>query len=62
MAEGTSGHPILTYLTFVVPAMLLVLAVVFDASVFFMIMTILWLGVAFGVLYLPLVGDNGSRA
>ncbi len=62
MAEGTSGHPILTYLTFVVPALLLVLAVVFDASILFMIMTILWLGVAFGVLYLPLVGDNGSRA
>jgi hypothetical protein len=62
MAEGMSGHPILMYLTFVLPVILLALGVVFEASVFLIILTILWLGVAFGVLYLPLAGDDGVRA
>lgn len=62
MAEGMSGHPILTYLTFALPAILLVLGIVFKANVFLMIVTILWLCVAFGILYLPLAGDNGSKA
>lgn len=62
MAEGISGHPIIAYLTFVVPIVLLVLGIVFDASVFLLIMTILWLGLAFAVLYLPLASDDASRA
>lgn len=62
MAEGMSGHPILAYLTFVLPIALLVLWVAIGASVFLIIMTILWLATAFGVLYLPLAGDDSSRA
>lgn len=62
MAEGISGHPIIAYLTFVMPIVLLVLGMIFDANVFLMIMTILWLGVAFAVLYLPLASDGGTRA
>jgi hypothetical protein len=62
MAEGMSGHPILAYLTFVVPVALLVIWVAIGASVFLIIMTILWLATAFGVLYLPLASDDGSKA
>lgn len=62
MAEGMSGHPILAYLTFVLPIILLVLAIVFNASVLLIILTILWLGTAFAVLYLPLADDDGSKA
>lgn len=62
MAEGMSGHPILAYLTFVLPIVLLVLWIAIGASVFLIIMTILWLATAFGVLYLPLAGDDSSRA
>jgi len=61
MADGISGHPILAYLTFVLPVLLLVLGLVFHASVFLIIMAILWLGVSFTVLYLPLAGDDVSR-
>ncbi|HIJ16619.1 MAG TPA: hypothetical protein HA364_02415 [Thermoplasmata archaeon] len=61
MADGISGHPILAYLTFAMPAILLVLGLVFHASVFLIIMTILWLGIGFTVLYLPLASDDGSR-
>ncbi len=62
MAEGMSGHPILAYLTFVLPVVLLVLWVAIGANVFLIIMTILWLATAFGVIYLPLAGDESSRA
>lgn len=62
MAEGLSGHPILTYFIFVLPAILLVLEIMLDANVFLISMTVLWFGVAFGILYLPLAGDNGSKA
>lgn len=62
MAEGMSGHPILAYLTFVLPIVLLVLWVAIGANVFLIIMTILWLATAFGVIYLPLAGDDSSRA
>ena len=62
MADGISDHPILAYLTFVLPVVLLALAIVFDAGLLLIILTILWLGTAFAVLYLPLSGDNGSKA
>lgn len=62
MAEGISGHPILTYLTFALPAILLVAGILLGANVFLLIVTIMWLGTAFAVLYLPLAGDDGSQA
>lgn len=62
MAEELSKHPILAYVTFVLPAVLLALEVMTGANVFLMALTILWFGVSFGVLYLPLVDDKGSRA
>lgn len=62
MAEGMSGHPIIAYLTFVLPMALLALGVVVGASILLIVLDILWLGVAFGVLYLPLAGDERSRA
>lgn len=61
-AEGIYGHPILAYLTFVLPVVLLILAIVFSASVLLIILTILWLATAFSVLYLPLAGDDSSKA
>lgn len=62
MAEGMSGHPIIAYLTFVLPMALLALGIVVGASILLIVLDILWLGVAFGVLYLPLAGDERSRA
>lgn len=62
MAEGLTKHPILAYFTFVLPAILLVLEIMVGANVFVLALTLLWFGVAFGVLYLPLAGDNGSKA
>jgi len=60
MAEKLSEHPILLYLTFVLPMLLLVLGVMFNASVFQLMVLVAWLGVAIVVLFLPIASDNGS--
>jgi len=60
MAEKLSEHPILLYLTFVLPMLLLALGVIFDASVFQLMVLVAWLGVAIVVLFLPIASDNGS--
>jgi hypothetical protein len=60
MAEKLSEHPILLYLTFVLPMLLLALGVIFNASVFQLMVLVAWLGVAIVVLFLPIASDNGS--
>jgi len=60
MAEKLTDHPILLYLTFVLPMLLLALGVVFNASSFQLIVLMAWLGVAIMILFLPIASDNGS--
>jgi hypothetical protein len=60
MAEKLTDHPILLYLTFVLPMLLLVLGIVFHASSFQIIAIMAWLGVAIVILFLPIASDNGS--
>jgi len=58
MAENLSKHPILTYITFVLPMILLALCIVFEANVFLIILTLAWLGTALVVLFLPMAKDR----
>lgn len=60
MPEKMSEHPILAYITFVMPAILLCMGVIFKANVFLMIITAAWLGVALLVIFLPMSSDKGS--
>lgn len=60
MAEKLTDHPILLYLTFVLPMLLLALGVAFNASSFQLIVLMAWLGVAIIILFLPIASDNGS--
>jgi len=60
MAERLTEHPILTYLTFVLPVLLLIIALAVSASVFVIILVLAWLGIAFVVLLLPIESDDGS--
>jgi len=60
MAERLTDHPILVYLTFVLPMLLLALGIIFHASSFQIIVIMAWLGVAIVVLFLPIASDNGS--
>ncbi len=62
MAERLTDHPILVYVTFVLPLLLLVIALATAANVFLLIIILAWLGIAFVVLFLPLESDNGSSS
>ncbi|OGS41809.1 MAG: hypothetical protein A3K67_03200 [Euryarchaeota archaeon RBG_16_62_10] len=62
MPERLSEHPILAYLTFVMPMLLLLLGIVFSANVVMLIIVAAWLGVALVILFLPVSSDNGSSS
>jgi len=62
MAEKLREHPILTYVTFVLPVLLLVIAVYAKANVFLIVTILAWLGVAMMMLFLPIESDNGSSS
>jgi hypothetical protein len=62
MAERLNEHPILTYVTLVMPMLLLAIALLVNANVFLLIIILLWLGVAFVVLFLPIESDDGSSS
>lgn len=60
MSERMLEHPMLVYLTFVLPILLLAVAIAVNASVFLIILDLAWLGVSFMILFLPIASDNGS--
>jgi hypothetical protein len=60
MAEKLTDHPVLLYLTFVLPMILLALGMIFNASSFLIIVLMAWLGVAIIILFLPIASDNGT--
>lgn len=62
MAERFAGHALLTYMTFVLPIVLLGIALLVRANVFLIIIAMAWLGVAFIVLFLPIESDDGSSS
>jgi len=62
MEEHLKKHPILTYLTFVVPVALLALGVAFRANVLLLLVAIVWLGVSLTLLFLPIASDDGSSS
>ena len=60
MAEELNRHPLLTYLTFVLPMVLLAIGGAVRANILLMIATIAWLGITFMLLFLPIEADSGS--
>ena len=60
MAEKFTEHPLLLYLTFVLPILLLALGIIVKANVFILIVISAWLGVAFVLLFLPVESDATS--
>lgn len=57
MAEKIAEHPLLLYLTFILPMALLALGIIFKANVFLLIIVTAWLGVAIILLFLPIESD-----
>ena len=58
MAEKLTEHPILLYLIFVMPMLLLAMGIIFKASVFLLIVAAAWIGVALILLFLPVESDT----
>jgi hypothetical protein len=61
MAEKFTEHPILLYLTFVMPMLLLALGIIFKASAFLLIVAAAWVGVALVLLFLPVESDTAVQ-
>ncbi len=61
MAEKLTEHPILLYLTFILPIILLALGIILKANVFLLIVVCAWLGTALLLLFLPLESDAASQ-
>ena len=60
MAERFTDHPLLLYLTFILPMALLALGIIFKANVFLLIIVSAWLGVSLILLFLPIETDVAS--
>jgi hypothetical protein len=60
MTERLREHPFVAYLTFVLPAALLLLGILFKANILYIMFAAAWLGISVLVLYLPIASDNGS--
>jgi hypothetical protein len=60
MAETITDHPMLLYLTFVLPIVILVLLMIFQVDVLYIIAAVTWLGVSIMIFFLPIASDNGS--
>lgn len=61
MAERFTDHPLLLYLTFILPMALLALGIIFKANVFLLIIVSAWLGVSLILLFLPIETDVASE-
>ncbi|UCE80346.1 MAG: hypothetical protein JSV94_04055 [Methanobacteriota archaeon] len=57
MAFSIREHPLIFFVTFALPAMLMILGAIFNASAFLFILCGTWLGVAMMVIYLPIEKD-----
>ena len=60
MAFRIGEHPMIFFVTFALPALLMFLGVIFEASAFLFILCGTWLGVSFLVLYLPHEADESA--
>jgi uncharacterized MnhB-related membrane protein len=58
MAEKLTEHPILLYLIFIMPIVLLALGVIFNANVFLLIVAASWMGIALILFFLPIESDT----
>lgn len=60
MTSLLKEHPLIVYLVLILPVLLLAGAILLDASLFYIILTLVWTGVSFIILFLPVTTDSGS--
>jgi len=62
MDTKLTEHPLVIYLTFVMPLILLIIGIIVNAGIFPLLILLAWIGTAFVVLFLPMASDNGSSS
>jgi len=60
MSSILKEHPLIIYLTLILPALLLGVAVLIGANLFLIILILAWRGVSFIILFVPVTTDSGS--
>jgi len=60
MSSILKEHPLIIYLTLILPALLLGVAVLIGANLFLIILILAWIGVSFIILFVPVTTDSGS--
>lgn len=58
MSFRIGDHPMVFFVTFALPALLLLLGIIFHASVLLFILCGSWIGFAFMALYLPIEAES----
>jgi hypothetical protein len=61
MTDRLTQHPIILYLTFVMPMLLLALGIIYKANVFLLILAATSVGLALVLLYLPVESDTAVQ-
>lgn len=61
MAERLTEHPILVYLIFFLPMLLLGLGIISGANVFLLIIVATYLGVALIIFFIPIESDIANQ-
>lgn len=60
MSSILKEHPLIIYLALILPALLLGAAMLIGASLFFIMIILVWIGASFIILVLPVTTDSGS--
>ncbi len=60
MSSILREHPLIIYMTLILPALLLGAAMLVGANLFLIILILVWIGVSFIILMLPVASDSGS--
>ena len=60
MSSILKEHPLIIYLTLILPALLLGVAVLIGANLFLIILILVWIGASFIILFVPVTTDSGS--
>lgn len=60
MSSVLKEHPLIIYMSLILPALLLGAAIILEASLFLIMIILVWIGISFIILVLPVTTDSGS--
>ncbi|OGS52382.1 MAG: hypothetical protein A3K75_03310 [Euryarchaeota archaeon RBG_13_61_15] len=60
MSSVLKEHPLIIYMSLILPALLLGATILLEASLFLIMVILVWIGISFIILVLPVTTDSGS--